>query len=172
MHKNIREFLVRHTCIGKRHFFYSGRGADLFHLYVSGLALSILTVGIYWFWFSASKERYHWDHVSLIPLGFEFGTGGAGIVGSESRIHKFPKFRSTVTGEGLLLLRLGNFALLLITLGLAFPWIEARNFRYLFDHLHVEGFLDLAGIKEEVQEASAVGEGMTEFLDTGFLEMN
>ena len=172
MHKKIREFLVCHTYIGERHFSYSGRGTDLFHLYVSGLALSILTVGIYWFWFSASKERYHWDHVSLIPLGCEFGTGGAGIVGSESRIYKPPNFRSTVTGEGLLLLRLGNLALLLITLGFAFPWIEVRNFRYLFDHLHVKSFLDLAGIKEEVQEASAVGEGVTEFLDTGFLEMN
>ena len=110
--------------------------------------------------------------MSLIPLGHEFGTGEAGIVTSESRIYIPPKFRSTVTGEGLLLLRLGNFVLLLITLGFAFPWIEIRNFRYLFDHLHVKGSLDLVGIKEEVQEASAVGEGMAEFLDTGFLEMN
>lgn len=172
MQNNIREFLVHHTYIGNRPFDYDGKGSELFRLYAGGLILSILTLGIYGFWFSASKQRYFWDHTSLVPLGDRSDLTEGEMPGSDSGGHRGPRFRSTVTGGGLLLLSLANLGLLLITLGLAFPWVEMRTFRYFFDHLQLEGSLDLTDIQQEAQEASATGEGMAEFLDTGFLDID
>ncbi len=172
MQNNIREFLVHRTYIGNRPFDYDGKGSELFRLYAGGLVLSILTLGIYWFWFSASKQRYSWDHTSLVPLGNRSELTEGEIPGSDSGGQRAARFRSTVTGGGLLLLSLGNLGLLLITLGMGFPWVELRTFRYFFDHLQLEGSLDLTAIQQEAQAASATGEGMAEFLDTGFLDMD
>ena len=38
------------------------------------------------------------------------------------------------------------------------------------DHLAVQGSVDLSAIEQEAQAASATGEGMAEFLDTGLLD--
>ena len=106
------------------------------------------TLGLYWFWFTAWRQRYYWSHTSYEGLCF----------------------RSDVTGGGLLGLSLGNLALLVLTLGLAWPWVLVRKARYTLDHLSVQGSVDLSAIKQEAQTASATGEGMAEFLDTGLLD--
>ncbi len=172
MQNNVKEFLVRHTYIGNRPFGYDGEGSEFFRLYFGGVILTILTLGIYGFWFSAKMQRYYWEHTTLDTQGISSNSAGAGTPGLGAGGHIAPRFRSTVTGGGLLLLSLGNLGLLLITLGLAFSWVELRTFRYFFDHLQLKGALDLTAIQQEAQAASATGEGMAEFLDTGFLDID
>ena len=172
MQNNVREFLVRHTYIGNRPFGYDGKESELFRLYFGSLILTILTLGIYGFWFSAKMQRYYWEHTTLDTQGISSNPAGAGTPGLGAGEHIAPRLRSTVTGGGLLLLSLGNLGLLLITLGLAFSWVKLRTFRYIFDHLQLEGALDLMAIQQEAQAASATGEGMAEFLDTGFLDID
>ena len=58
--------------------------------------------------------------------------------------------------------------LLVVTLGLGWPWVVARGIRFTFTYLTLEGSLDLASIQQEAQTASAMGEGLAGLLDAGF----
>ena len=77
-----------------------------------------------------------------------------------------------MTGERLLGLTVTNVALLIVSLGLAWPWVQVRKTRFLMTHLRLEGPLDLAVIQQEAQAAAATGEAMTDFVDTGFLDLD
>jgi len=139
-------FMASHSYLGNEKFGFDGRGRDLFWSFVLALLLSLPTLGLCWFWFLAKKQRYFWDHTSL---------GAA-------------RFQSTVTGRRLFLLKLGNLLLLVVTFGLGWPWVLVRNARFAFRYLTLGGPLDLAGIEQEAQAASAVGEGLAGFLDADF----
>jgi uncharacterized membrane protein YjgN (DUF898 family) len=117
-----------------------------FPAYLVPLPLFLLTLGAVWAWFSAKKQRYLWDHSV-------FGDA---------------RFRSTVTGRALFRLRLVNLVLLVLTLGLAWPWVTVRSARFAFRYLTLAGPLDLETIQQEAQEATAMGEGLSGFLDVGF----
>ena len=182
-HSNIRRFIVSNSYFGNRRFEYDGKGSDLFGRYAIVLALpllcliiavvsvllvlsdrtalmspslvmvliiSIIISSLYWFWFAAARERYYWAHTS-------FGTA---------------RFQSIVTGRRLMNLKLANGLLLGITYGLALPYVQIRKIRFAYDNRSVEGPLDLRAIQQEAQAASATGEGMAEFLDTGFLDID
>ncbi len=144
----VREYLIDHSYFGTRKFNYDGQGSELFGPYLKASLLLFPTLGLYWFWFTPWKQRYYWSHTSFEGL----------------------RFSSDVTGGGLLGLSLGNFALLVFTLGLAWPWVLVRKAQYTMDHLAVQGSVDLSAIEQEAQAASATGEGMAEFLDTGLLD--
>ena len=79
------------------------------------------------------------------------------------------RFHSTVTGGALLGLYVVNLVLLIVTFGLASPWVKCRNVRFAFRYLTLEGPLDMAGIQQEAQVAvAATGEGLSSFLDMDF----
>jgi uncharacterized membrane protein YjgN (DUF898 family) len=139
-------YLTARSYFGNERFDWDGRGAELFPIYALTVLLWLPTLGFYWFWFQARKQRYLWDHTTL---------GSA-------------RFRFTATGGALLGLKLVNFLLLVVTLGLASPWVTVRNAGFVLRHLHLEGALDVARIEQEAQQASATGEGLAGFLDTGF----
>ncbi|MFQ5874296.1 MAG: DUF898 family protein, partial [Dehalococcoidia bacterium] len=141
-------FMASHSYFGNEKFQFDGRGQDLFGNYLLALLLTIPTLGLYWFWFLAKKQRYFLDHTS-------FATA---------------RFHSTVTGGRLLLLNLGNLLLLIVTLGLGWAWVIVRNIRFAFRYLTLEHLLDVAGIQQEAQLASATGEELAGFfdLDAGF----
>ncbi len=147
---NTWRFLVGHACFGTTQFEFDGKGADLFGRYILAIVFSILTLGIYWIWFSAEMHRYQWTHTSVSTA----------------------RFRSTVTGGGLFGLKLVNLLMLVFTLGLAQPWVMVRTVQFVLDNLAVEGSLDLEAIQQDAQAASATGEGLSEFLDLDFLDID
>jgi uncharacterized membrane protein YjgN (DUF898 family) len=106
--------------------------------------LTLPTLGLAWFWFVARQRRYFWEHTSL---------GGL-------------RFRSTVTGGRLLGLKAVNAALLVLTLGLAWPLTSVRNAAFTCRHLHLEGELDRDAIRQTPAAASATGEGLLSFLES------
>ena len=139
-------FMLSHSYFGNQRFDFGGRGRDLFGSYLLALLLFLPTLGLCWFWFLAKKQRYFWDHTSFGPA----------------------RFHSTVTGGRLLLLKLGNLLLLVGTFGLGWPWVLVRNARFAFAYLTLQGSLDLVGIQQEAQVATATGEGLAGFLDVDF----
>lgn len=139
-------FLMANSCYGTQRLAFDGRGRDLFWSYVRTLLLSLPTVGLCWFWFLARKRRYLWDHTAVAAA----------------------RFRSTVTGGALLRLTVVNALLLLVTLGLAWPWVQVRNIRFALRYLSLVGPLDLGLVRQDAQAASATGEGLAGFLDSGF----
>ena len=139
-------FMISHSYFGNERFAFNGRGRDLFPNYLLALLLTFPTLGLCWIWFIARKRRFFWNHTSF---------GGA-------------RFRSTVSFGGLLGLYLVSGLLLILTLGIAWPWVRVRNIRFAFRYLSLEGPLELERIQQQAQFASATGEGLAGFLDTGF----
>jgi uncharacterized membrane protein YjgN (DUF898 family) len=111
--------------------------------YVLALLLFPFTLGSSWFWFQAERHRYFWDHTSIATA----------------------RFHSTVTWGSLIRLHLGNLLLLLVTVGLGWPWLTIRNLKFTCKHVSLEGPLDVAVIQQEAQRASATGEGLAGFFD-------
>ncbi len=139
-------FLVSQSYFGNERFDFDGNGWDLFRGFVLSILLTLPTLGICWIWYLARKRRFFWDHT---------GFGQA-------------RFRSTVSGGALLGLYLVNALLLVCTLGIAWPWVRVRNICFAYRYLALEGPLDLERIQQQAQFASATGEGLAGFLDTGF----
>ena len=73
-----------------------------------------------------------------------------------------------MTWQRLLTLYLGNAALLLLTAGIAWPWVTVRNAGFLLSNLTLRGPLDLEHILQNAAQASTTGEGLSNLLDTGF----
>jgi len=142
-------FMVSHSYFGRRPFRFDGRGRDLLSIHVIALLLLVPTLGLYLFWYHAKKTRYIWNHTSF----------------------ETARFRSTMTGGALLVQSLVNLLLLIVTLGLAWPWVLIRRTRFEFSCLTVEGPLDLAGIVQEPQLATATGDALSSLLgaDVGFV---
>jgi len=142
-------FMVSNSHFGRRPFRFDGRGRDLFGAYVVALLLLVPTLGFYMFWFNARMTRYFWEHTYF----------------------ETARFRSTMTGGALLVQTLGNGIMLILTLGLAWPWVLIRRTRFEFARLSVEGPLDLAGIVQEPQLATATGDALSSLLgaDVGFV---
>ncbi len=139
-------FMIGNSYFGNERFGFEGRGRELFGPFLLAVLLTLPTAGLSWFWFVARKRRFFWDHTT-------FGAA---------------RFSSTVTGSALLGLWLVNGLLLIVTLGLAWPWVRVRNIHFAFRYLDLEGPLDLERIRQQAQRASATGEGLAGFLDTGF----
>jgi uncharacterized membrane protein YjgN (DUF898 family) len=131
-------FLTRHSYVGGARFDFDGRGPDLLVDFLYAVLLTLPTLGLVWFWFVAAKRRYLWQHTRL----------------GEAR------FQSTITGGRLLRLKLGNLALIVVTLGLGWPLASVRTARFLCRHIWLEGALDAAAIRQEIQTATATGEGL------------
>ena len=110
------------------------------------MAAHDLTLGIYWFWYSARRQRYLWEHTSF---------GGL-------------RFSSSVTGGALLGLHAINLLLLIVTLGIAWPWVRVRKIRFLFKYVSARGEFDPESIIQEAQAASPTGEALAGFFDMDF----
>ena len=106
-----------------------------------------LTLGLYWFWYQAYRQRYYWAHTSI---------AGA-------------RLSSDVTGERLLGLTLTNLLLLIVTLGIAFPWVKVRTIRFECDRLALEGSEEFAAVRQRALAATGTGEGLIELLDVDLL---
>jgi len=139
-------FMISHSYFGNERVDFDGRGRELFGPYLLSVLLTLPTLGLCWVWFLARKRRFFWEHTT-------FGAA---------------RFGSTVTGGALLGLWVVNAILLVCTFGLAWPWVRVRNIDFAFRYLALDGPLDLERIRQQAQQASATGEGLAGFLDTGF----
>ncbi|MDB5102097.1 MAG: conserved rane protein of unknown function [Cyanobacteria bacterium RYN_339] len=145
----VRRFMVDNSWFGNRKFSYTGDGKDLFGPFILMAVLFVPTFGLAWFGYKARRERYYWEHTH-----FEEAT-----------------FACTVTGSGLFSLWITNMVLLSVTLWFARPWAQVRSMHYLTSNLQLVGPLDVDRVEQEIQQAGAAGEGLTEFVETGFFDV-
>jgi uncharacterized membrane protein YjgN (DUF898 family) len=138
-------FMISNSHFGSGKFDFDGRGRALIGPFLVMLLLFIPTLGLAWFWFSARRHRFFTEHT-------RFGT---------------TRFRSTVTGARLAWLQISNVVAIVLTLGLAWPWTVVRSLRFTFRYLAL-GPLDVAGIRQDAQAATATGEGLAGLLDADF----
>jgi uncharacterized membrane protein YjgN (DUF898 family) len=181
-----RKFLVAHSYFGNRHFTYDGTGGGLFQIYAKTLCFTLLILagvigvgagpealssitrwspddwqGLFrnsvlltgllalffpWFYLQAAKQRYQWNHSDFGDAHFHFSASTWNLVE----------------------LRLINFLMLILTFGLAWPWVQVRNLQFLYYHLSLQGPLDFQRIKQEALDASPIGEELAGYFDAGF----
>jgi len=181
-----RQFLVEHSYFGNRHFTYTGTGGGLLQIYAKALGFTVLILagligmtagpeilssvtrwphetwqGVHlnsvflpgllalllpWFYLQVAKQRYQWNHSDFGDAHFHF---------SASTWNLFE-------------LRLTNFLMLILTFGLAWPWVQVRNLQFLYYHLGLQGPLDFQRIEQEALDASPTGEELAGYFDAGF----
>ena len=96
--------------------------------------------------YSVTEQRYFWEQTSIGSAGFHL----------------------PITTWPVLKLKLGNFLLMVCTMGLAWPWITIRNIRFVTDHLTLVGTENFDAVVQAYDAAPPLGEGLDGFLDTGF----
>lgn len=110
------------------------------------LVVAIVAAVVVVFWYLAYRHRYYWSHTTF----------------------QAAHFRSTVTASKLLGLWVSNILLVIVTLGLAIPWVLARNVRFNFNNIALIGSLDLSSIVQEAQQAGAGADSLAGMLNIDF----
>ena len=164
-------FLISHTYFGNQRFHFPGHGSGLMvpfaitlfmtyaavifcgltialHLTNAGLGLLLIpfVLGPAWIWLLGRKQNYFWHHTTF----------------DETR------FSSAITWQKLFTLYVGNFALLLVTLGFAWPWVTVRNARFFTSTLSLQGPMNFDRVLQETTASSVTGESLSNLLGTGF----
>ncbi|NIG54887.1 YjgN family protein [Chitinophaga sp. Cy-1792] len=145
---NLRNYIIGNIRFGSGEFKYKGDGWEFFVLNIKGYFLTIITLGIYGFWWQANMFRYYIDNMTLSNNGKTF------------------TFRSTATGgqfAGLILL---NLLIVVFTLGIGFAWAEVRTFKFVCDHIEIEGDVVLDELQQTEEEyTNAMGDDLADALD-------
>ncbi len=77
------------------------------------------------------------------------------------------KIKIDARGGEMIKLALGNFFLVLITLGIAAPLVQLRNFKFFINRARLEGALDLESLVQSNALKPSTGEGWAEMFDVG-----
>lgn len=109
-------YRMSHTSWRGIYFGYRGDLVELIKMYVKGIILTILTVGIYSAWFAMDVQRYITGHIRAGSV--KFGFDGKG-------------------GEYFKVFFLG-YLLTIVTLGIYGFWWARNMFNYMADHTYLE----------------------------------
>ncbi|BDS13424.1 YjgN family protein [Aureispira anguillae] len=149
--ENIRSYLVDHTRFGNIEFRYEGDGLTYFLMNLKGIILTIFTAGIYFFWYNKEVFNYLIENTSARH--------------EEEAI----TFYSEMTGGALLLHTLTNMLLIVVTLGIGFPWVIVRNLRFIYANITIEGSLNVERLVDtETAYNDALGEELGDVMEAAF----
>lgn len=138
MRHHLFNYTLNNSWFGNERVVYEGKGKELFAAFLTPYLLLIPTLGMSWFWYRAAEYRYIAEHTQLQGVGF----------------------RATISGRELLRLTMGNWLLLITTLGFAYPFVLLRTAQALSIHLRMDGDFDYARISQSQQDMPATGEGL------------
>lgn len=148
MAMNMRNYLLGNVRFGDSEFEYEGDGGEYFVLNLKGYFLTIFTLGIYMFWWQKDLFEYYVDNLSLKK--------------GDEKIN----FNSTASGGDFFSLVVVNILILIFTLGLGYAWIVTRTLKFIFEHVELDGNLDLNTLLQtEENYKDATGEDLSDFLD-------
>ncbi len=189
-----RYHLSRSSWRGIR-FSFRGPVGDYIYLFLGGWALTILSLGAYYPFFSVKRHEfltshsYFGDHqlhfqgsgsdlsptfvAAYLLFPFTLGLSAFWYLAVKHRYFwenttiASAHFHSTVAATGLFRLKLTNFLILVLSLGLASPWTQARSLDFYLSRLSLVGSPKLEEVAQDVRAGDPTGEGMAQFLDAG-----
>ena len=135
-------YSVNNTRFGDRPLRFEGKGRDLLKLYAICWLFYIWTFSLSMIWFRAAALRYLAENTSYENL----------------------RFNCTLSGERLFEFYLGNLALMILTLGFAWPYVALRHARLVADHVEVIGEPDYGAIRQAQERGPRTGEGLADLL--------
>ena len=125
--------------------YVSGQLGSLFLSHILTLLLFIPTLSLSRFWYRARLARMHMSCFRLNGLLFE----------------------STITGWGLLKLKLLNFLILIFTLGIGYPIVLKRNVRFFAKNILIIGNIQAFETEQAQGTPPKTGTGISHWLDVG-----
>ncbi len=145
---DLRTYIVSKIRFGDVNFSFTGKGTDYFILHLKGYLLTIFTFGIYGFWYAKDIMNFKVNHTYA------------------HQEQNSSQFSSSLQGFALLKFELVNIFLLVFSLGIALPWVMVRSFHFYFNHVSLNGAVDLDKVKQtEGEYKDATGEDMLDMLD-------
>jgi uncharacterized membrane protein YjgN (DUF898 family) len=141
----IHRVMVNASGIGTKSFDYRGEDKVAFRMGVKGFFLSIITLGIYSFWYQAELARFQ--------IGNTWFDGAKGEI--------------DITGGDMFKLTLLQIFGLTFSLGLAFPWIMTYSLQFMLERIRFAGPIDFAHIYQTTGSGSAAADGLADALDVG-----
>lgn len=149
---NLRNYVLSNVRFGDAELNYDGDGRDYFFLNFKGYFLSVITLGIYMFWWQKDIFNYYIDNLSLYK--------------DDKKI----TFTSTATGGDFVGLVVINLLIIIFTLGFGYAWVVTRTIKFIFDHIKLEGNIDLDTLQQtEANFKDATGDDISDFLDIDFI---
>lgn len=144
----VQKYLFNHTHLGNYNFKFHGQGDQLFMIDLAGLFLSYITCFIYIPYYLKNRFQFTVNYTTV-----------------DDEV-KQRAFVSRLQGGEAWRTLVGNFLLLIITLGLAFPFTTIANYKLFINHIEVPGDIDLNAI-QQVHDPyrNATGDEMTDILD-------
>ncbi len=131
---------------------YDADGADLFVLNLKGYFLTILTFGIYFFWWQKEAIEFYINNISL------------------HKDNETIEFETSVEGGEIFALSIINMFIMMFTLGLGYAWVHVRTLKYIASNIHLSGTIDLDSVKQtENIYKDATGEDIEDMLDMDFV---
>jgi len=148
----LRTYIIENVRMGDARFSYSGKGGDFFVMNLAGYFLSIFTLGIYIFWWQRDIFRFFINNTRM------------------HRNDQLVSFTATATAGGFFSLLIGNFFIVLFTLGLGLPWAITRSLTFVANNIAIAGDISLDEIEQQQEEfTDATGDDMADMLDFGFI---
>jgi uncharacterized membrane protein YjgN (DUF898 family) len=183
-----RSYRLSRTAWRNIRFSFQGKKMEAFTLYLIGVILSILTLGLYWPFFKMKSEKFWREHSWFGNVQFSFSGTGKDFIGKFfiavlmtpltlgfylfwfaadlkrylwSHTHLAgATFDFPVNGNDYMKLKVINFFILLFTIGAGFSWTVIRNQRFVTDNLVFLGSIEFNRIVHEKEVSEAFEEGV------------
>lgn len=144
----IMDYLFSHTKLGDLQFGFKGDGGTLFGINIVGVILTTITLYLYIPVYIKDRFNFTVNHTTI--------TDGVNT----------KRLRSTLTGTEAWKTIIVNFLLLVVTLGLAFPWTFIRTMRMFFNNLHIPNDFDFDNLSQSEQSfADATADQVIDVFD-------
>jgi uncharacterized membrane protein YjgN (DUF898 family) len=145
---NVQKYLFSRTKLGSVKLNFHGDGGDLFLINLGGMFLSYITIGLYIPFFIKNLFNFTVNNTTL----------------SDGNIQR--AIKSHLTGKKSFQTLIVNFLLLVVTLGLAFPFTQIRSYQLLFNNIEMPTDIDYDNISQDAQNyRQATGDEMADLLD-------
>ena len=139
----LERYRLTNTHFGDRRFAFTGVAGDLYCAFAVGWVFAVLTFGFGYFYYKTRELAY-----------FARRTRCAGAT-----------FRFEPTAWQLLRFWYFNMALLAASLGLAYPFVQLRQARFVARHLTILGAPDFEQIRRLPVASPVIGEGLADAID-------
>lgn len=148
---SLRKLLVENTKAGNLCFRFAGTGRDFFAVQTKGIILSVLTLGIYGFWYAKNKFNFLFGKIEIDQDG------------------QTCLVKAGMTPTGVFTNLAYIIGVTVLTLGVGLPWATVRSIRFVLENLRIEGNFAPDKLVQNVQQKSlsATGEGLADAFDIG-----
>jgi uncharacterized membrane protein YjgN (DUF898 family) len=152
MHVKLSRYIRSHTRFGNIEFRFDGDGTNLFLIKLKGFFLTLLTLGIYSFWYYKELIAFEVNHTKMIQ--------------NEKEIN----LRSTMTAGQIFTMLISNYFIIVFTLGIGTGIAINRVLRKSFENIEFDSEIDAdLLLQTEAEYKDATGDDMASMFDISLL---